>query len=107
ARQFLIWDLGGPSVAGMEGGNLSLTSQYYDKTLKGLDREGCTWGGIQKAARDGFTLNTNIHKLGTDYNVTESLRRIHPHVARTLKAKDQFYDDHTYDHKQRVPGLTT
>eukprot|EP00062_Callorhinchus_milii_P003577 gi/632941041/ref/XP_007885656.1/ PREDICTED: protein phosphatase 1 regulatory subunit 32 [Callorhinchus milii] len=80
---------------------------YYDKTLKGLDREGCTWGGIQKAARDGFTLNTNIHKLGTDYNVTESLRRIHPHVARTLKAKDQFYDDHTYDHKQRVPGLTT
>uniref|UniRef100_UPI00398EF0D5 stabilizer of axonemal microtubules 4 n=1 Tax=Pristiophorus japonicus TaxID=55135 RepID=UPI00398EF0D5 len=79
---------------------------YYDKTPKGEDREGWTRGGIQKQLADTYDLRTNIHKLSPDYNIIESLRRIHPHVARTIKSVDRFHDDHTYDHKLRPPGLT-
>ncbi|XP_067902961.1 stabilizer of axonemal microtubules 4 [Heterodontus francisci] len=80
--------------------------RYYDKTPKGEDREGWTRGGIQKQFANSYVSSTKIHQHGPDYNITESLRRIHPHVARTIKSVDTFYDDHTYDHKLRPPGLT-
>ncbi|XP_067849928.1 stabilizer of axonemal microtubules 4 [Heptranchias perlo] len=84
----------------------SYTLGYHDKTLKGEDREGWTRGGIQKQLDNMYALSTKVHKDGHDYNITESLRRIHPHVARTIKSVDEFHDDHTYDHKLRPPGLT-
>ncbi|XP_078405227.1 stabilizer of axonemal microtubules 4 [Cetorhinus maximus] len=80
--------------------------RYNDKTLKGEDREGWIRGGIQKQFPYSYAASSKIHQHGPDYNITESLRRIHPHVARTLKSVDEFYDDHTYDHKLRPPGLT-
>ncbi|XP_032894929.1 protein phosphatase 1 regulatory subunit 32 isoform X1 [Amblyraja radiata] len=79
--------------------------RYNDKTPKGEDREGWTRGGILKQVPDGFMRSTTMHKHGPDYNITESLRRTHPHVARTIKSVDEHHDDHMYDHKQRPPGL--
>ncbi|XP_072905473.1 stabilizer of axonemal microtubules 4 isoform X3 [Hemitrygon akajei] len=55
---------------------------HNDKTPKGEDREGWTRGGIQKQLADGFVRSSIIHKHGPDYNITENLHRIHPHVAR-------------------------
>ncbi|XP_041052580.1 protein phosphatase 1 regulatory subunit 32 [Carcharodon carcharias] len=56
--------------------------RYNDKTLKGEDREGWTRGGIQKQFPHSYAVSSKIHQHGPDYNITESLRRIHPHVAR-------------------------
>ncbi|XP_072448295.1 stabilizer of axonemal microtubules 4 isoform X2 [Chiloscyllium punctatum] len=79
---------------------------HNDKTPKGQDREGWTRGGIQKQFPHSYATSSKIHQHGPDYNVTETLRRIQPYVVRTLKSVDEFYDDHTYDHKLRPPGLT-
>ncbi|XP_069755003.1 stabilizer of axonemal microtubules 4 isoform X2 [Narcine bancroftii] len=80
--------------------------RFDDKTPKGVDREGWTRGGIQKQLSDGFVRSTHLHKYGSECNITESLRQIHPHVVRTIKSVDKHHDHQTNDHKQCPPGLT-
>uniref|UniRef100_A0A8C3SRT1 Protein phosphatase 1 regulatory subunit 32 n=1 Tax=Chelydra serpentina TaxID=8475 RepID=A0A8C3SRT1_CHESE len=46
---------------------------FYDNTLKGVDREGWTRGGIQPQQPGGFATNNHVTELGTDPNATETL----------------------------------
>uniref|UniRef100_A0A8D0HKV4 Stabilizer of axonemal microtubules 4 n=1 Tax=Sphenodon punctatus TaxID=8508 RepID=A0A8D0HKV4_SPHPU len=88
----------------------SYNSRFYDKTLKGVDREGWTRGGIQPQQAGGFATNYHISDLGSDPNATETLRRVHPHVGRTVTTVDPFYRDAPHDyhfaafHQTSVPN---
>uniref|UniRef100_H3ACY0 Stabilizer of axonemal microtubules 4 n=1 Tax=Latimeria chalumnae TaxID=7897 RepID=H3ACY0_LATCH len=74
--------------------------RFFDKTPKGLDRAGWTRGGIQRQVPDGFVLNNKgLKMVDGELNTLKILRGLHPHVARTIKTQDRFYDDHTHDHK--------
>ncbi|XP_043405575.1 protein phosphatase 1 regulatory subunit 32 isoform X4 [Chelonia mydas] len=81
----------------------SYNSKFYDNTLKGVDREGWTRGGIQPQQPGGFATNNHITELGTDPNATETLRRVHPHVGRTITTLDPFYRD--TPHNSRFSAL--
>ncbi|XP_074985368.1 stabilizer of axonemal microtubules 4 isoform X5 [Caretta caretta] len=81
----------------------SYNSKFYDNTLKGVDREGWTRGGIQPQQPGGFATNNHITELGTDPNATETLRRVHPHVGRTITTVDPFYRD--TPHNSRFSAL--
>lgn len=70
-----------------------------DPTPVGKDREGHTRGEIQRQKPDGFTKSTSVHSYGQDIHTTDTLRRLEPYVARSMKARDVFYDDHTHDAK--------
>uniref|UniRef100_A0A8C3HWX6 Succinate dehydrogenase assembly factor 2, mitochondrial n=3 Tax=Chrysemys picta bellii TaxID=8478 RepID=A0A8C3HWX6_CHRPI len=75
----------------------SYNSKFYDNTLKGVDREGWTRGGIQPQQPGGFATNNHVTELGSDPNATETLRRVHPHVGRTITTVDPFYCDTPHD----------
>ncbi|XP_043915586.1 protein phosphatase 1 regulatory subunit 32 [Protopterus annectens] len=75
--------------------------RFFDKTVTGPNREGWTRGGIQSQVPDGYITNNRAWKFGVKENTLNNLRRLHPHVARTMLAVDRFYDDHTYDCKER------
>ncbi|XP_006026075.1 protein phosphatase 1 regulatory subunit 32 [Alligator sinensis] len=77
----------------------SYNSMFYEKMLKGVDREGWTWGGIQPQQPGGFTTNNHVTDLGSDPNATETLRRVHPHVGRVITTVDPFYRDSPHDHR--------
>lgn len=74
-------------------------TRFRDRTEMGLDREGHCRGGVQDQKPDGFTKSTTVHSLGTEYDSTETIRRLQPYVARSIKARDVFFDDHTHDAK--------
>ncbi|XP_074087434.1 stabilizer of axonemal microtubules 4 [Macrotis lagotis] len=69
--------------------------RYFENIPKGLDREGWTRGGIQPQQPGGYGANNPItqHNMETYHNPTETIRRSHPHVGRTLTAMDPFYRD--------------
>ncbi|XP_068964634.1 stabilizer of axonemal microtubules 4 [Petaurus breviceps papuanus] len=69
--------------------------RYFENIPKGLDREGWTRGGIQPQQPGGYGINHPIppHNIESYHNPTETLRRSHPHVGRTLTALDPFYRD--------------
>lgn len=48
----------------------------------GKDREGHCRGGVQDQKKDGFTKSTAVHSLGPEVDTTETLKRLHPYVAR-------------------------
>uniref|UniRef100_A0A8C8VIK9 Protein phosphatase 1 regulatory subunit 32 n=1 Tax=Pelusios castaneus TaxID=367368 RepID=A0A8C8VIK9_9SAUR len=75
----------------------SYNAKFYDNTLKGVDREGWTRGGIQPQQPGAFATNNHITDLGSDPNATETLRRVHPHVGRTITTVDPFYRDTPHD----------
>ncbi|XP_030416711.1 protein phosphatase 1 regulatory subunit 32 isoform X2 [Gopherus evgoodei] len=77
----------------------SYNSKFYDNTLKGVDREGWTHGGIQPQQPGGFATNNHVTGLGSDPNATETLRRVHPHVGRTITMVDPFYRDTPHDNR--------
>ncbi|XP_019340808.1 protein phosphatase 1 regulatory subunit 32 isoform X2 [Alligator mississippiensis] len=77
----------------------SYNSMFYEKMLKGVDREGWTRGGIQPQQPGGFTTNNHVTDLGSDPNATETLRRVHPHVGRVITTVDPFYRDSPHDHR--------
>ncbi|CAH1799400.1 unnamed protein product [Owenia fusiformis] len=84
-------------------------TKYYDITPKGKDREGYVVGGIQPQLPDGFTKSTKVATYGPDVETTATLRRLHPYVARSVMARDKFYDDHTHDskvHKSLPPVMS-
>ncbi|XP_053755166.1 protein phosphatase 1 regulatory subunit 32 isoform X2 [Panthera pardus] len=64
---------------------------YFENIPKGLDREGWTRGGIQPQKPGGYALNQPVTRMEATPTPTESLRRLHPHVGRTLIAEDPFY----------------
>lgn len=73
--------------------------RFLDRTPEGSDREGHVWGGVMTPRDDGFIRSTAIHKFGPETSSTATLRRLEPYVARSIKVRDTFYDDHTYDSK--------
>ncbi|XP_043437265.1 protein phosphatase 1 regulatory subunit 32 isoform X3 [Prionailurus bengalensis] len=64
---------------------------YFENIPKGLDREGWTRGGTQPQKPGGYALNQPVTRMEATPTPTESLRRLHPHVGRTLIAEDPFY----------------
>ncbi|NIG57835.1 protein phosphatase 1 regulatory subunit 32 [Pontoporia blainvillei] len=64
---------------------------YFENIPKGLDSEGWTRGGFQPQKPGGYALNQPVTLLEATPNPTESLRRLHPHVGRTLVSADPFY----------------
>lgn len=80
-------------------------TRYLDRTPKGLDREGHTWGGVQPQRQDGFTRSTRVHGNGAELDSTTTLRTLEPYVARSMKARDAFFDDHTYDNRMHATSF--
>lgn len=76
-------------------------TRYLDRTPVGLDREGHVWGNVQRQLPDGFTRSTETHHNanGSPINTNHQLLHLEPYVGKSLKAHDQFFDDHTYDRK--------
>lgn len=77
-------------------------TRFYDMNPKGKARAGRTFGNIHDQLPDGFTKSTAVHAFGPELDTTEQLRKLHPYVARSIKARDRYYDDHTHDAKKRV-----
>lgn len=77
-------------------------TRYLDRTPIGLDREGHTWGNVQRQLPDGFTRSTDTHSYGPVANINGQLLTVNPYVGKSLKANDQFFDDHTYDRKMHT-----
>ncbi|PAA76117.1 hypothetical protein BOX15_Mlig019693g3, partial [Macrostomum lignano] len=74
------------------------TTQFLDTTPVGKDREGHTAFGVLPAQDDGFTKSTKTH-FSKDFRPAQLLRSMDPYQARSVVARDRFYDDHTYDRK--------
>ncbi|XP_060117997.1 stabilizer of axonemal microtubules 4 [Heteronotia binoei] len=85
----------------------SYNSKFYENIPKGVDREGWTRGGIQPQQAGGFATNNHVTDLGTDPNATETLRRVHPHVGRTITTVDPFYRDSPHDRQFAALHQTT
>lgn len=77
-------------------------TRFQDDTPKGRDRMGHTRGGIQHQQRDGFTISTGVHSYGPPLDTTQNLRTLEPYQARSIQARDQFFDDHKYDSKKHT-----
>jgi protein phosphatase 1 regulatory subunit 32 len=74
-------------------------NRFIDRTATGADREGHTWGGTFPPKDDGFTRSTRVHNPGPPLNSNAVLQNVNPYVGRSIKARDTFFDDHTYDSK--------
>ncbi|XP_027714706.1 protein phosphatase 1 regulatory subunit 32 [Vombatus ursinus] len=72
--------------------------RYFENIPQGLDREGWTRGGIQPQQPGGYGINQPVtqHNIESYHNPTETIRRSHPHVGRTLTALDPFYRDNPH-----------
>ncbi|XP_053418660.1 protein phosphatase 1 regulatory subunit 32 isoform X2 [Nycticebus coucang] len=77
---------------------------YFENMPKGLDREGWTRGGIQPQMPGGYALNQPVTRMEASPNPTESLRRLHPHVGRTLTSVDPFYRDTPHSSRFVAPS---
>uniref|UniRef100_A0A8D0N0S2 Uncharacterized protein n=1 Tax=Sus scrofa TaxID=9823 RepID=A0A8D0N0S2_PIG len=70
---------------------LSLCHRYFENIPKGLDREGWTRGGIQPQKPGSRALNQPVTCTEAVPSPTESLRRLHPYVGRSLISADPLY----------------
>ncbi|XP_037694168.1 protein phosphatase 1 regulatory subunit 32 [Choloepus didactylus] len=77
---------------------------YFENIPKGLDREGWTRGGIQPQKPGGYALNQPVTRMEPTPNPTDSLRRLHPHVGRTLTSADPFYRDTPHSNRFNAPS---
>ncbi|RUS91534.1 hypothetical protein EGW08_000649, partial [Elysia chlorotica] len=77
-----------------------------DPTPVGVDRAGHLRGGVQCQKPDGFTKSTAVNSYGNAPASSDVLRRIEPYVGRSMKARNVFFDDHTYDSKMHSQVLT-
>ncbi|XP_072045830.1 stabilizer of axonemal microtubules 4-like [Amphiura filiformis] len=77
-------------------------TKHYDMNPKGKARAGRTFGAVMAQLPDGFTKSTAVHAFGPALDTTAQLRNLHPYVARSIKARDVYYDDHTHDVKRHV-----
>ncbi|XP_071941327.1 stabilizer of axonemal microtubules 4-like [Antedon mediterranea] len=74
-------------------------TRFYDMNPKGKARAGRTFGAVMDQLPNGFTKSTAVHSYGPGLDTTGQLRNLDPYVARSIKATDRFYDDHTHDMK--------
>ncbi|KAL3884068.1 hypothetical protein ACJMK2_030290 [Sinanodonta woodiana] len=81
-------------------------TRFTDSTPQGRERDGHCHGGVQDQKPDGFTKSTSVHSNGPDFNSTDTIRRLHPYVARSIKVRDVFFDDHTHDSKNHTVQMT-
>ncbi len=65
---------------------------------KGKDREGFVVGGINGNFDDAYIKNRQLHK-SDPLNTTAQLYNMDSFQARSIRATNQFYDDHSHDHK--------
>ncbi|XP_031556028.1 protein phosphatase 1 regulatory subunit 32-like [Actinia tenebrosa] len=82
-------------------------AKLYNMNPAGDARMGHTRGNLQTQLPDGFTKSTSVHKFGPDINTTVQLRGQKPYQARSIKARDPFFDDHTYDKKLHTTQAIT
>lgn len=59
-----------------------ILNRFLDRTPKGTDREGHTWGGTLPPPEDGFTKNTRYHGTTPKFDSTAILRSLDPYVSR-------------------------
>ncbi|XP_004469411.2 stabilizer of axonemal microtubules 4 [Dasypus novemcinctus] len=78
--------------------------RYFQNIPKGLDREGWTRGGIQPQKPGGYALNQPVTRMEATPSPAESLRRLHPHVGRTLLSTDPFYRDPAHSSRFSAPS---
>merc|ERR1712226_277187 len=71
--------------------------QYYDKNPTGKHREGRVIGAVQPHVEDGYTKSEKLHQLGTGqkWDPSDQLRNQNPYQAKSVKARDTFFDDHS------------
>lgn len=79
-----------------------MTRFGIDPTPVGVDRAGHMSGGVQTPRPDGFTKSNTLQSYGSELPSTHIMRRVEPYVGRSIRARNQFYDDHTYDAKVRT-----
>lgn len=77
-------------------------TKHYDMNPKGKARAGRTFGHVMAQMPDGFTKSTAVHAFGPAIDTTAQLRNLHPYVARSINARDVYYDDHSHDTKRHV-----
>ncbi|XP_063723977.1 stabilizer of axonemal microtubules 4-like [Symsagittifera roscoffensis] len=77
--------------------------QYYDKNPTGKHREGRVIGAVQAHVEDAYTKSEKVHKLGTGkkWDPSDQLRCQNPMQAKSIKARDTFFDDHLHHPKNR------
>ena len=77
--------------------------QFYDKNPTGKHREGRVIGAVQPHVEDGYTKSEKLHKLGTGekWDPSDQLRNQNPYQAKSVKARDTFFDDHLHHPKNR------
>ena len=52
---------------------------------------------------NGFTKSEKLHPVTDNYDESRQLKFLHPYVNRSLKARDPFYAENKYAHKERQP----
>ena len=57
--------------------------------------------GVMDQLENGFTKSTQVH-IQHGVNPTEQLRKLEPYVARSIKSRDPYYDDHIHDDKKKI-----
>lgn len=81
--------------------NTHYMTKFKDDTPQGKDRMGHTRGGVHRHLRDGYTMSTSVHSYGPTLDNTQKLRTLEPYVARSLQARDTWFDDHKHDAKKQ------
>lgn len=75
---------------------------YYDKSRQPITEFGrLNDESVREPQEDGYTKSEKLHPRMGDYDVTRQLESLHPYVNRSLKARDPFYGENKYAHKQR------
>ncbi|CAB4001151.1 Hypothetical predicted protein [Paramuricea clavata] len=77
-------------------------SQFQDRNPTGEARLGRTAGHVMPLPLDGFTKSTKVDNFGPQFNTTKQIQNLQPYVARSIKARDPLFDDHTHDTKFHV-----
>ena len=81
---------------------LIFVHRFYDKNPTAsaiLDKNDKR--GVMDQLENGFTKSTQVH-IQHGVNPTEQLRKLEPYVARSIKSRDPYYDDHIHDDKKKI-----
>lgn len=85
--------------------NTHYNAKHYDMNPRGDDRKGRTEGNVFTQLPNGFTKGTSVHSFGPEIDTTAELRWQKPYVARSIKARDPYHDDHTHDAKMHTAAI--
>lgn len=74
-------------------------TRFYDKNTTAKEHvENVNKCPKMPQLSNGFTKSTQVQKEA-DLNTAEQMRKLHPYVARSINARDVYYDDHTHENK--------